>query len=360
MMRFFIYCLSIFLLLFPLLSQAELSLAPVSFDQLDGLSQDRLLDVRPALIRSCEKRLTQKSDGSHLAIAVQKTLADVCPDLMKANLTSDQVFLAFIKDHLQPYKVTNLTPTESQGLFTGYYEPILKASAQKTPSFKYPLYALPPDFKTPYTARANIERGQIHPSTKVLAWFDDPVQLYFLHVQGSGIVRYENGTTKRLGFAGKNGQAYVSIGKYLIDQKQIEPQNMSKQSLETWLYAHPERQREVFDQNPSFIFFKESQIEGAVGSSGVVLTPERSLAIDPAHMPYGALLWLEADSIDHPEVPGLRLRRLVVAQDTGSAIKGKVRGDLFWGNGEQAEYHAGLMKNKGAYFILLSKSISVR
>lgn len=359
-MKYALYCLSIFSLMVSAVCSAELSVAPISFDQLEGFSEDRLLEVRPALLKSCEKRLTQKNDGSLLANAVQKTLVDVCPDLTKMNFQSDQDFLVFIKKNLIPYKVTNLTPSEQQGLFTGYYEPILKASAQKTASFKYPLYALPPDFKTPYTVRAEIERGKIHPSTKVLAWFEDPVQLYFLHVQGSGIVQYDNGTTKRFAFAGKNGQTYVSIGKYLIDQKQIEAQNMSKQSLETWLYAHPERQREVFDQNPSFIFFKESQIEGAVGSSGVILTKERSLAIDPAYMPYGALLWLQADSIDHPEVPGLKLRRLVVAQDTGSAIKGKVRGDLFWGNGERAEYHAGLMKNKGDYFILLSKSASLR
>ncbi|MBP9694242.1 MAG: MltA domain-containing protein [Alphaproteobacteria bacterium] len=356
-MKYVFYCLSILSLMASAVCSAELSLAPISFDQLEGFSQDRLLEVRPALLKSCEKRLTQKNNGSALAHAVQQTLVDVCPELMKSNFQSDQDFLSFIRKNLVPYKVTN---ADGQGLFTGYYEPILKASAQKTGSFKYPLYALPPDFKTPYTVRADIERGKIHPSTQVLAWFEDPVQLYFLHVQGSGIVRYDDGSTKRFAFAGKNGQTYVSIGKYLIDQKQIEPQNMSKQSLEAWLYAHPERQREVFDQNPSFIFFKESQIEGAVGSSGVVLTKERSLAIDPAFMPYGALLWLQADSIDHPEEPDLKLRRLVVAQDTGSAIKGKVRGDLFWGNGDRAEHHAGLMKNKGDYFILLSKSASVR
>jgi len=190
---------------------------------------------------------------------------------------------------------------------------------------------------------------------------DDPVDAFFLHVQGSGRVRMDDGSLVRVGFAGRNGHAYRSIGRALVDMGEMTLERVSMQSIRAWMVDNPGRARELMASNLSFIFFRVvggalkslPADAGPVGAQGVSLTAGRSLAVDRRYLPLGLPIWLDTtDPLD----PSLRLQRLVVAQDTGSAITGPVRGDLFWGFGDEAATRAGLMKQSGRYFLLLPRS----
>jgi membrane-bound lytic murein transglycosylase A len=204
----------------------------------------------------------------------------------------------------------------------------------------------------PYPTRSEIDAGALAGKGSELLWVDDAVDAFFLHVQGSGRVVMENGQLVRLGFAGRNGHPYVAIGRELISRGAIPRERMSMQAIRAWLKANPGEASEVMALNPSFIFFRIIDGEGPIGAEGVPLTPGRSLAVDPAFVPLGLPIWLDTTDPLKPEQP---LRRLVVAQDTGSAIKGPVRGDLFWGFGETAAAKAGSMNQRGRYFLLLPR-----
>jgi membrane-bound lytic murein transglycosylase A len=204
----------------------------------------------------------------------------------------------------------------------------------------------------PYPTRSEIDAGALAGKGYELLWVDDAVDAFFLHVQGSGRVVMEDGKVVRLGFAGRNGHSYVAIGRELIEQGAIPRERMSMQAIRAWLAAHPDQAGPVMASNPSFIFFRIIDGEGPIGAEGVPLTPGRSLAVDPEFVPLGLPIWLDTTDPLDPRQP---LRRLVVAQDTGAAIKGPVRGDLFWGFGENAAARAGAMKQQGRYFLLLPK-----
>lgn len=237
-------------------------------------------------------------------------------------------------------------------LFTGYYEPELDGARQPGGRFRWPLYALPPDLPEsgPWLTRAEIEGGALAGRSLEIAWVDDPVEAFFLQVQGSGRVRLAEGGVLRLGYAGANRQPYTSVGQGLVARGALEPHELSMDRIKEWVAANPEEGAALLRTNASFVFFREvSEVppgRGPLGAMERSVTALRSLAVDPRHVPLGAPVWIEKEG----EEP---LRRLMVAQDTGSAIKGAQRADVFFGTGERAGRRAGQVRDGGRMVVLL-------
>jgi membrane-bound lytic murein transglycosylase A len=207
----------------------------------------------------------------------------------------------------------------------------------------------------PYPTRADIETGALAGRGLELLWVDNAADAFFLHVQGSGRVAMDDGREVRLGYAGSNGHPFVGIGQQLVNQGSIPREGLSMQAIRAWIKANPTDGTRLMRSNPSFIFFKINDGPGPIGSQGTPLTAGRSIAVDPQFVPLGQPLWLDTtDPIEN----GVPLRRLVIAQDSGSAIKGPIRGDLFWGHGERAAEKAGAMKQTGRYILFLPKRYS--
>lgn len=249
----------------------------------------------------------------------------------------------FFFSHFVPYRVDG-----ASAHFTGYYVPLLRASLSRGGDYQHPAYALPPDASA--FDRAAIDGGALAGRGLELLWCDDPVMLFFAHVQGSATVQLTDGRKVRLAFAGKNGLPYHAIGKTLIERGELTQENVSLQTIRDWLYAHPAQAAEVMHTNPSYIFFSlDESAPGVRGSHGTTLTPERSLAVDPAYVPLGLPVYVSTTVQNAP------FHRIVLAQDTGSAIKGAARGDIFFGYGKEAEHKAGAMNATGEMYLLLPK-----
>ena len=265
------------------------------------------------------------------------------------------------------------------GLVTGYYEPLLQGSKTRSERYRYPLYARPDDMVnielgsvypelasrrlrgklnggklTPYYSRAEIDVLQSPLNGKELLWVDDIVDLFFLQIQGSGYIVFENGDGLHVGYADQNGQPYQSIGKVLIERGELTAEKASMQGIKDWGRRNPEKLRELLNTNPSYVFFRELPpgLSGPLGALGVPIAAERSLAIDPRYIPLGAPIYLST-TLPNSSQP---LQRLMVAQDTGGAIKGAVRADFFWGAGYEAGQKAGAMKQRDSrMWVLLPK-----
>jgi membrane-bound lytic murein transglycosylase A len=284
---------------------------------------------------------------------------------------------AFLEQRLLPWQI-NQAEGGSEGLITGYYEPLLHGSRTFSPKYRYPVRAAPddllvvdlstlyPELKNlrlrgrlqgnkvvPYYSRAEIEAGDAPLSGKELAWVDDPVELFFLQVQGSGRIVMDDGEIMRVGYADQNGYPYRSIGRWLVDNGELTLDQASMQGIKDWVRRNPQRLPELLNTNPSYVFFRElpNHDAGPLGALGVPLTPERSIAIDPRGMPLGAPVWLATTRPNSNEA----MNRLVLAQDTGGAIRGNVRADFFWGFGDQAGKLAGAMKQPGRMWVLLPR-----
>lgn len=281
----------------------------------------------------------------------------------------------FFESRFAPFQVVN-PDANREGLITGYYEPLLVGSRKRSARFPYAIYGVPddllvvdlgqlyPDLKdyrlrgrlegrkvVPYYSRAELEQRDAQLATKALLWVADPVELFFLQVQGSGRVQLEDGRRVRVGYADQNGHPYRSIGRYLVDQGELRLEQASMEGIQTWARANPRRLPELLNANPSYVFFRELGSGDAPppGALGVPLSEGRSLAIDPRVVTLGAPVFL---ATTWPA--SLRpLQRLMVAQDTGGAIKGAVRADFFWGFGAEAGAQAGKMRQKGMLWVLL-------
>lgn len=287
-----------------------------------------------------------------------------------------------IRENFLVYRATGHKGDE-RVLFTGYFEPLYDASLTPDETFRYPLYQKPNDLVTadlslfrkdldgrkitgrikgkrflPYYSRKEIEDGALRGKNLELAWLKSPVDAAFLHIQGSGRLRLKDGGTLNVGYSTSNGRAYESIGRYMLDEGLLTREEMSMQAIRGYLSRHPERVREILNVNPSYIFFRPLAT-GAVGNIGVPLTAGRSLALDSKRFPKGALAFI---SCQKPtlgpggEIVGWnRFSRFVIHQDTGGAIKGPGRADIFWGNGPYAETAAGHLKHHGELYILIRK-----
>jgi membrane-bound lytic murein transglycosylase A len=352
----------------------RLSLKPVSFSDLSGWQKDTPQAALVAFRKSCAV-LTKKPPTTSLGIAgVASAWHDICGEAQNIPDNEESVRTYFEKN-FQPYMVVG--STGENGLFTGYYVPELHGSYQRGGAFQTPLYARPSDiisvdlgvFKTnlkgqhilgkvvgqnlvPYDDRAAITKNSLADRAQVLVWVDDPIDAFFLEVQGSGLVTLEDGNTMTVGYDGINGHGYVAIGRVLADRGDL-PRPVTMPAIRQWLETHPEQAQQVMNENPSYVFFKTLPDVNVTGAEGVSLTTERSLAVDPSFIPLGLPIWL-----DTTDGQGTKLQRLMIAQDTGGAIKGAVRGDVFWGPGPEASIQAGAMQSQGRYYVFLPKAVS--
>lgn len=321
-----------------------------SWSALPGWGQDSAREFWPALLQSCSR----PAPG----------WAEVCARAQKQMPADDTEVQFWLMKHLQPYRVQALDG-QAQGLITGYYEPLLQASRQPDAAARTPLHGLPPDLKArrPYYTRAQIESDNAvrqRLEAQALMYVQDPLDALVLQIQGSGrvLLQERDGQTRlrRLAFAGHNEQPYVSVGRWLIERGELKAGEASWQQIKEWAQRNPARVNEMLWANPRYVFFREEALPdpevGPRGAQGVPLTPGRSIAVDRRSVPYGTPVWLDATE----PLSQTPLQRLVMAQDTGSAIVGAVRADLFWGWGEVAEAQAGRMKQPLRYWVLWPRS----
>lgn len=245
---------------------------------------------------------------------------------------------------------------------TGYYEPLLHGARVRRGPYQYPLYRWPAGYQpgAAMPSRAQLERAGVLAGNE-LVWVDDPIEAFFLQVQGSGRIVLDEGGVMRVSFGGSNNQPYKSIGRWLLDHGELTPAQATMQGIKAWARANPSRVDGLLDTNPRFVFFREmppadpalaSQDQGPIGALGVPLTPQRSIAVDPASIPLGTPVFLQTTR----PMTNAPMNRLVFAQDTGTAIKGGVRADYFWGLGDDAGELAGKMKQSGRMWLLLPNS----
>jgi membrane-bound lytic murein transglycosylase A len=366
---------------------APLRATPVAFADLPGWRDDTLSDVGQAVRESCRALATRPADAligegplARPAAAWQAACAglgsgDVAPTALRE----------WLEAHFVPYAVSagDDAPT---GTFTGYYEAEFSASERRDARYRVPIYGPPRDLVTvdlpafvpsppaalprqlvgrvvttprgqiltPYFTRAEIEQQDaIATQADVLIWADDPVAVHILHIQGSGRATLPDGRKLKVSFAGSNGQRFRGIGSILLAAGVLKPGGATMDTVRTWLQAHPNEAATYMAQNARYIFFKvapDDDASGPIGALGVPLSPQRSLAVDPRAIPLGAPVWLATRTPD-----GAPFTRLMLAQDTGAAITGAVRGDVFWGRGEPAFAIAARMKSDGRYWVLLPR-----
>lgn len=379
-MRHLIILLSLFLLSSCAGVDSEkgaLVLKPAQFSDLPGWAQDDQAGALSAFARSCERILKNPPDRAFGPDGVGGTFGDWQPACRALPESDPALARAYFERWFSPWKAT-MDGRDDEGLFTGYYEPALNGSRVKGGAYTHPLYKKPDDLVMvdlgtfrdelkgqriagrvvgghlkPYEDRAAIEAGRWPHNDSVLIWVDDPVDSFFLHIQGSGRVNLADGSVMRVGYDGQNGHIYYAIGRELIKRGLMDKDDVSLQSIRDWLEANPGEAADLMNMNRSYVFFRELDEDGPLGGEGVALTPERSLAVDRSLIPYGVPTWAAIDPPTSGEDP---LRRLMVAQDTGGAIQGAVRGDVFWGSGERAAWLAGQMKSKGRYWLLLPRT----
>jgi membrane-bound lytic murein transglycosylase A len=342
-------------------------LKPVSFAALPGWDKDDLRQAWPAFMSSCEVLIKKPEWKEPCAIA-----RDV-------NAGNEKAIRLFFESFFAPHQVINPDGSDT-GMVTGYYEPLLRGARKRSGPYQTPLYRAPDDLLTidlaslypelkgmrlrgrlvgnkvlPYPARGEmLESNSL--AGKELVWVDDPIEAFFLQVQGSGRVKLtDTKETVRVAYADQNGHPYKSIGRYLVDKGEMTLDQASAQSIKAWFLSHPSRQQELLNANPSYVFFKEEKLtdpnKGPKGSLGVPLTPQRSIAVDTQFVPLGVPVYLSTTQ-PNKDVP---LQRLMMAQDTGGAIKSAVRADYFWGFGSEAGEKAGKMKQRGMMWVLLPK-----
>jgi len=307
---------------------------------------------------------------------------EVCDLAMQTGELGDAEARSFFELHFEVRPVY-AEGGETQGLITGYYEPMLRGSRERTGEFIYPLYGVPEDLLVvdlgalypqlnglrlrgkldgnrvvPYYDREQLDRDEALLQGREILWVDSPVDAFFLHVQGSGLVELTDGSVVAVGYAEQNGHPYQSIGRLLVQMGELQLEEVTLFTIREWLQANPARAAALLSKNPSYVFFelKDSIAEGPTGSLNVALTPRRSIAVDRSVIPLGAPVWLQTTLPDDAQSP---LNRLMLAQDTGGAIKGNVRADVFWGRGDEAERMAGLMKQQGELFVLLPRGYSL-
>jgi len=341
-----------------------------------GWSRDQHGEALYAFRKSCPVLVSRAAPIVREVFETPPDWRRVCAEAAQTNADDPVASRQFFETWFRPYLVT--VKNTEDGLFTGYFEAELRGSRTRNETYQYPLYGVPNDLISvdlgrfdrglrgrsvvgrvedgrmlPYYRRGDIQRGSIGRRAKVLAWVDDRIDAFLLHVQGSGRILLPDGDAMRIGYAGNNGHGYVSIGRTLIKRGELSAGRAGWTQIRRWIEANPKKADALLAANPRYIFFREISGDGPIGAQGVALTPRRSLAVDRRYIPLGAPVWLDTVWPGGGERP---LRRLMVAQDTGSAIKGPIRGDFFWGYGKDALAEAGRMKSRGNYFLLLPKS----
>ncbi|MFA7270307.1 MAG: MltA domain-containing protein [Sterolibacterium sp.] len=331
-----------------------------------GAEPDDLALAFGAFLASCE------------ALQKKPVWRETCDSARTLETRDDGALRDWFETQMQPWQLVNPDGSR-EGLVTGYYEPLLKGSRTNNKAYPYPIYGVPadlidvelgelyPELKhrrlrgriegrklVPYYSRAEWEKARRNDN--VLIWADDAFDVFFMQIQGSGQVQLDDGSRIRVGYAEQNGHPYRSVGRWLIDQGELKVEQASMQGIKAWAKAHPQRIQELLNANPSYVFFRELAADGAgpPGALGVPLTAERSIAVDARYTILGAPVWLATTS-PNSERP---LIRMMLAQDTGGAIRGPVRADFYWGSGNDAGSQAGKMRQRGQMWILLPRNYS--
>lgn len=345
---------------------AEKPLQPAEWSELPGWQEDNPDDAFAAFVASCrslEKQALWKPVCASARALTDKSAADL---------------RGWFEAQLQPWALVNPDGSRN-GLITGYYEPILKGSRHPARGYAHPVFGPPEDMIVvdlaelypelkhlrlrgriegrkliPYYSRAEWASQESKRSPAALLWIDDPIDLFFMQIQGSGQVRLTDGSHVRLNYADQNGHPYRSIGRWLIERGELKAEQTSMQGIRNWAKGNPASLTELLNANPSLVFFRELPVEGTgpQGAMGLALTPERSLAVDPRHVPLGAPIWLATTRPNSEQA----LTRLMLGQDTGGAIRGVVRADFYWGSGVEAGNLAGKMRQQGRMWVLMPRS----
>lgn len=353
----------------PVTTPAEI-LRVSTFGAMPGWERDDLRAAWPPFLSSCTV-LSKKAEWK-----------EPCAVAQGVDAHDGKAIRIFFEAFFEPFQVFNPDGSD-HGLVTGYYEPLLRGARKRGGPFQTPLYRTPDDLLTidlasvypelkgmrlrgklvgnkvmPYPSRAELMQSNAL-NGKELLWVDDSIEAFFLQVQGSGRVQLsDTRETVRVAYADQNGYPYKSIGRYLVDKGELTLEQASAQSIKAWVAAHPAREQELLNANPSYVFFKEEKVidpsAGPRGSLGVPLTPQRSIAVDTQFIPLGVPVYL-ATTQPNSDV---ELQRLMLAQDTGGAIRNAVRADFFWGFGSEAQDKAGKMKQRGMMWVLLPKQAS--
>jgi membrane-bound lytic murein transglycosylase A len=359
------------------MSLTSVQAVPVSFADMPRWGDDDALAAFRAFQVSCS-RLNAITGSARGSASAASRLAPACADAAQNLVRTAREARAFFEARFVPHRLEHAGPA---GLLTGYYEPELAGSRTQSARFTTPVLARPSDLVTvipetdrgaagaapthlgatpagrvPFPSRREIEEGALAGRGLELVYLEHPVDLFFLQVQGSGLIRLPDGRRVRLGYAGKNGHPYTSIGRVLIERGIVPADRMSMQALSDWLRAAGARGREVMWENKAYVFFRElPSAGGPIGAHDIPLTAGRSLAVDPSHHALGLPIYVSSNALTHA-TPAGGFHRLMIAQDVGSAIKGPERGDIYFGSGAEAERIAGVTRHPGQFFTLLPKS----
>jgi len=356
---------------------AHATFTPSTYAELPGWTDDAQQAAWPAFLVGCKALVARPR--------VRALWQAPCTAANAIDVRDATAVRRFFEDNFTPYRVTSSDGSE-RGLVTGYYEPLLAGSRTRSAQYPTPLYAPPDDLLVvelsdlypelkgkrvrgrldgrrvvPYWVRSDIDAGKAGTDGKALVYVSDPVDAFFLQIQGSGRVALDDGSVIRVGYADQNGQPFRSVARVLIDRGELARGEASMQGIRAWGRDHPEQLPALLDENPSYVFFREvppaapgsleAAIDGPIGSLGVPLAAGRTIAVDPRVIPLGAPMFL-ATTWPLSDAP---LQRLVMAQDTGGAIRGPIRADFFWGFGAEAGSEAGRMRQQGAQWLLWPK-----
>lgn len=355
-------------------AESRVELQAAGFDELNGWQQDNLMEILPNLQNNCNRirKITSEKLGKSRIKIDTKLYQKICDDLDNSSFQNDADLRSFIEQNFTPFLV--LDDGVAEGKFTSYYESQINASFHKHGAYKYPVYGLPDDWVEinlrdfdealpdkrlvgridkkkilPYYDRAAIETTGI--KAPVLMWADSDVDIHIMQIQGSAVAHMDNGQKIRVGYADNNGHPFRGIGSILKENNVLAPGQINMSAIKKWLKDNPQSAQKYLHQNPRYIFHRIITESGPIGAFGIPLQAGRSIAVDRDIVPLGAILWLSTTAPD-----GTPLHKLVAAQDIGSAIKGVVRGDYFWGSGgDEVLDMAGKMNAVGKYFILLPK-----
>jgi membrane-bound lytic murein transglycosylase A len=354
---------------------------PAAWEDLPGWSSDPVADAWPAFLVGCRALVAKAS--------TRATWQAPCAAAQSVDGRDPLAVRAFFVANFSPYRVS-ASDGNDVGLVTGYYEPLLAGSRARSDANSVPLYAPPDDLLVvdlgslypelkdkrvrgrlegrrvvPYWPRAEFERHATAYASKALVYVGDPIEAFFLEIQGSGRIALDDGSVVRLNYADQNGHPYRSVARVLIDRGELTYERSSMQAISAWAQAHPDKVRELLDENPSYVFFREvppappgsldAAIDGPQGALGVPLLAERAIAVDPRSIPLGAPVFLATTE----PLSSRPLNRLTLAQDTGGAIRGAVRADFFWGFGPDAGRAAGRMKQEGRMWLLWPKGAAL-
>ncbi len=353
--------------------QSELTKTPVPFEDLKNFNDQDFTATALSFQHSCQ-RLIEHPTLSYKVVNRQEWLP-VCQKFLDLKPLSSSAFKEFLKENFTVEKHTS--NNKDTGILTGYFQPEIAASKKKTATYKYPIYKRPSDLIViedlaefthqakgiriagtveegtlkPYFTRAEINDGALANKGHEIAWAKDHIDLFFMHIQGSGRLSFEDGAHLNISYDGTNGLTYTAIGRELIRRGEISKKDMSMGALKTWLRANPDRAQALLNTNDSYVFFKtlDTSSHGPIGAQKTPLTPLASIAVDPHYIPLGSLVWIETDHSDITQ-------RLVVAQDVGGAIKGPLRGDFYCGSGPEAGTLAGPLKAHTSFYTLTPKA----